>query len=206
MVRIMALDTAGSRTSVLLDNGEKYWFRNEDLAGTGIFEGAEMPDDSFFQWLKLRQYPRALNQAVAMLARRPCSSGEISSRLVRNRYASEVIELVVYKLEKENLLNDVEFCNQWIQYRLTRGYGPSVIRRELRSKGIAQGMIDTAFESLNEEDAMDKAESLARKAWLRKNPEEDLRKTRQKVIGLLVRKGYSWDTAKAACKSAESKL
>ena len=206
MVRIMELDTTGSRTSILLDNGEKYWLRYEDLAGTGIYKDAEMSEDVFFHWLKVRQYPRALNQAVAMLARRPCSSGEITSRLSRHRYTSEVIELVVYKLEKEKLLNDMDFCNQWIQYRLNRGYGPAVIRRELRSKGIAQEMIDTAFDSVNEEDGLDKAEALARKAWMRRKPDEDFRKFRQKVTAMLVRKGYSWDTARAACKSAENKL
>ena len=67
-------------------------------------------------------------------------------------------------------------------------------------------MIDTAFESINEKVGMEKAESLARKAWMRRKPDEDIRKSRQKIIGLLVRKGYSWDTAKAACKYAENKL
>lgn len=206
MVRIAELNKAGPYTSILLESGEKYWLRNEDLAGTGIYESAEISADTFYHWLRVRQYPRALNQAVAMLARRPCSSGEITSRLTRYRYSSEVIELVIYKLEKEKLLNDTDFCNQWIQYRLNRGYGPGVIRRELRSKGISQEIIDAAFDSVKEEDGMEKAESLARKAWLRRKPDEDLRKTRQKVIGFLVRKGYSWDTAKAACKSAESNL
>ena len=55
-------------------------------------------------------------------------------------------------------------------------------------------------------DRIEKAEVLARKAWMRTKPDKDLRKSRQKVIAFLVRKGYSWDTARAACKSAESKL
>ena len=206
MVRIMELNTEGSRTSILLDNGEKYWMKTNDLAGTGIFEGAEISQESFSYWLRIRQYPGALNRAVAMLARRPCSAGEIKSRLARNRYADEIIELVIYKLEKENLLNDRDFCDQWIQYRLNHGYGPGVIRRELRMKGVAQEMIEAALESFDEDDSMEKAEVLAQKAWMHTKPDEDLRKRRQKVIGFLVRKGYSWDTAKAACKSAESKL
>ena len=91
----MELNTEGSRTSILLDNGEKYWMKTNDLAGTGIFEGAEISQESFSYWLRIRQYPGALNRAVAMLARRPCSAGEIKSRLARNRYADEVIELTV---------------------------------------------------------------------------------------------------------------
>ena len=206
MVRIMELNSVRSQTSVLLDNGDQYWLRNEDLAGSGIYEGAEMTSDSFLQLIRVLQYPRALNQAVAMLARRPCSTGEIISRLNRNRYASEVIELVVYKLEKEKLLNDNDFCHQWIQYRINRGYGPGFIRRELRIKGIPPEMIDAVFESLDEDEEMEKAVSVAAKAWKRKKPDEDINKCRQKIIGLLVRKGYSWDMAKAACKSAEIEM
>ncbi|MBR5961271.1 MAG: regulatory protein RecX [Clostridia bacterium] len=206
MVRIAELLVSGSQVTVILESGEKYWLRNEDLAGTGFYAGAEMPADSFYRWLRVRQYPRALNQAVAMLARRPCSKGEISSRLTRNRYASDVIELVLYKLQKEKLLDDRDFCNQWIQYRLNRGYGPAFIRRELRMKGVDEEIILSALESLDEEDGMEKAEALARKAWNRRKPDEDLQKSRQKVIGFLVRKGYSWDAAKAACKAAENNL
>ena len=48
MVRIMELKADGSQTSILLDSGEKYWLKNNDLAGTDIFEGAELSRESFF--------------------------------------------------------------------------------------------------------------------------------------------------------------
>ena len=45
---------------------------------------------------------------------------------------------------------------------------------------------------------------LARKAWSKIKPGEDPRKSRQKVISSLVRKGYDWDIARQASDTAES--
>ena len=84
--------------------------------------------------------------------RRPCSKGEITARLQRGKYTSEVVDLVIYKLEKEKLLNDREFCEQWVQYRLGRKYGPAFIHRELRTKGIPEALIIvyTSLTTLND--------------------------------------------------------
>lgn len=150
-----------------------------------------------------KDYARALNRAVAMLARRPCSKKEIADRLRRAGFAEETAELVLYKLEKEKLLDDEAFCEQWIRYRLSGKYGPAVIRRELRLKGISEDMIDSAFDLLDEEDQRENALSVARKAWKRTKPTDDVRKNRQKVIASLVRKGYSWEEARIACSLAE---
>ena len=49
MVKIMELNKAGSQISILLDNGEKYWLRYEDLAGTGIYKDAEIIEMSAIQ-------------------------------------------------------------------------------------------------------------------------------------------------------------
>ena len=144
-----------------------------------------------------------MNHAVSMLARRPCSRGEIRSRLVSRRYMEDVADLVVYKLEKENLLNDREFCDQWIRFRTARHFGPAVIRRELRMKGIPPDMIEEALAQAEPPDHEDHALVLARKAWARSKAGEDVRKTRQRVITSLIRKGYSWEDARIACDKAE---
>ena len=145
MVTVKDISRIRASVCILLDSGEKYWLREADLPAAGIREGISFETEDFLQKIRLCQYPHALNHAVSMLARRPCSRKEITSRLIRLRYTEDVAELVAYKLEKEKLLDDGEFCEQWIQYRLSKGYGPSVIRRELKMKGIPDGMIDKAL-------------------------------------------------------------
>ena len=188
---------------IQLDTGEKIWLNRSDLNEGGFSEGQEVDEPSFQQFVLLHQYPRALNLAVSMLARRPCSKGEIHSRLLHRRFTGEVADLVVCKLEKEKLLDDEDFCEQWIRFRISGHYGPSAIRRELLMKGIPSGMIESVFERLQISDVQEHALVLAQKAWKRIRPGEDIRKSRQKVIASVVRKGFSWDTAKSACEAAE---
>ena len=203
MVTVTDISFMRSSACVTLDNGDQFWFRRDDLSSAGFREGASFEKEDFLQHVRLLQYPRALNHAVSMLARRPCSTGEIRSRLLRLRYTEEVADLVLYKLDKEKLLDDADFCLQWIRSRTARRYGPAVIQRELRMKGISEDMIETAFEQAGENGEEDNALALARKAWKRIRPGGDVRKDRQKVISSLVRKGYDWDTARYACDAAE---
>lgn len=203
MVTIMEITNIRTSCCIRLDNNEQYWIRRSDLPASGFREGAEINKDAFMQQIRIFQYPHALNHAVSLLSRRPCSKKEILSRLVRLRYTEEVAGLVVYKLEKENLLNDRDFCEQWIRFRLSKPLGTSLIRRELSMKGIPLEMIDEAFTAFDVNDEQENAYALARKAWKRISINEDPRKSRQKVIASLVRKGYDWDTACTAYERAK---
>ena len=203
MVTIIEIRYIHSFGYIRLDSGEEFWLRQEDLHAAGFHEGAEYNKDFFLHQIRLLQYPHALNHAVSMLSRRPCSKNEITSRLTRLMYTAEVTELVVYKLEKEKLLNDADFCEQWTRFRISRHMGPSVICRELRMKGISEDIISAALNHINQDEEYENAVFLARKAWNRIRSGGDIRKNRQKVILSLVRKGYDWDTARSACEYSE---
>ena len=206
MVTVTEMENVRAYFCIHLDNGTRWWIRRDDLPQAGFRQGSAYEEDAFQERIRLCQYPRALNHAVSMLARRPCSAKEISDRLKRLRYTEEVAELVVYKLQKENLLDDAAFCEQWIRYRLSAGFGPSVIRRELRMKGISAGMIDEMLAERPADEEDENAVRLALKAWKRTGTSGDIRKCRQKVIAALVRKGYDWDTARTACEKAENEM
>ena len=204
MVLITEIRQVRSFCCIVLGSGEQYWLRREDMPSAGFSEGTEYDLVDFMNRIRICQYPRALNHAVSMLARRACSKKEISDRLIRLRYTEDVAELVIYKLEKEKLINDADFCEQWIRFRLSRRIGPSVIRRELKIKGIPEDMISAALSKTDADEERNNAVSLARKAWKRTDSAEDMRKRRRKVIESLVRKGYDWDTARTACDEAEN--
>ena len=73
MVTIQEIVKNRSRVTVRLDNGEQFWLTQSDLLSQGCYEGQEFDPETFYHWIRVCQYPRALNQAVSMLARRPCS-------------------------------------------------------------------------------------------------------------------------------------
>ena len=206
MVTIVSLSQVRGLVCLQLDNGEQYWIPQAGLRGTSLTEGQTLEEAEFHRLVLLCQYPAALDRAVAMLARRPCSTGEIRRKLRSGRYMSDVIDLVLFKLEKEKLLNDEEFCDQWARYRLDAGYGPRRILQELKMKGIPESMAEEALMRADGEGSAEHAAVLALKTWNRMKDSEDRFKTRQKVIAALVRKGYDWDTAKSASDAAEETL
>ncbi len=203
VVTIVTVTPVRNLVRIQLDSGAEYWLRKQDMYALSCLEGNEVDEEVFLQQVRLLQYPRALNHAVSMLARRPCSRHEVFSSLQRHRYTEEIAALVVYKLEKENLLNDESFCEQWIRYKQDCRFGKKRILLELRQKGIPEDLARSALENTEDPDNSSGAFSLALRAWNRTKPEEDIRKSRQKVIACLVRKGYDWETARSACDAAE---
>jgi regulatory protein len=201
MVTIKTVEFVRSSACLTLDDNRKIWLTRSAFLESGWAEGLSVETEAFDRFVQLHQYPHALNQAVSMLARRPCSKGEISRNLNQHHYTDEVIELVIYKLEKEKLLDDRDFSELWIQNRIGK-YGVRRIRQELRRKGIPEGTADEALSRVSDEQQLENATVLAVKAWSKTKSGEDPRKSRQKIIASLVRKGYGWDIAIQAVDSA----
>ena len=102
----------------VMESGEQFWITRSQMAERETIEpGQEIDTDELRQWLLPRQYPVALNDAVALLAQRAHASGEIAQKLRRKLYMEDTIEMVLYKLEKERLLDDEAFAREWAASR-----------------------------------------------------------------------------------------
>lgn len=202
MVTLLHVEKIRSMNVLTFDNDLRIWLSGRDFIDTGWTTGQSFEDEELFSTVRLYQYPRALNQAVSLLARRPYSTGEIRKNLKNHHYTADVIDLVIYKLEKEKLLNDQEFSEIWACNRSAR-YGVNRLRQELRYKGVSSDTIDNTLSNISDEEQLSAAASLAKKAWSRIRPSEDRRLMRQKVIASLVRKGFDLDIARQASAAAE---
>ena len=125
------------------------------------------------------------------------SRKEIEDRLHFAHYDREVISLILYKLEKENLLDDQEFSRQWVQSRMKK-YGSARITRELQMKGLDRETAESALEEYSEEDELRSAALLAEKKIRSVRSETDRKVLFRRVTGMLVRRGYSWEIARKA--------
>ena len=206
MVKILRIEYIRTMVCIILEDHEEFWLRKKDFAALRWSEGMEMDREQFIQSVHLCQYPCALNKAVEMLARRPCSKEEIRKKLQFSRFSEEVTDLVIYKLEKEKLVNDHAFADQWVRYRSEGKYGPGRIVQELRYKGISEETVQSALQQMDPDDQLENAVVLAEKSLKRKNAETDIRKQKQKVTASLVRKGYDWETARKACELALNRM
>src|SRR5450631_3476204 len=89
--------------------------------------------------------------ALRFLKIRPRSVMELKEKLVLKSFSEEDIKAVIYDLIVSGLLDDRAFTKSWINYRLARPFGFRRIMQELKTKGIDQEIIDSAFAELEGE-------------------------------------------------------
>lgn len=169
-------------------------------------EGQSIDMDEYDQWLMLRQYRHALDKAVAFLASRARSRKEMEEKLLRCGYRPCTVEMVLYKLETENLLDDADFAKQWVEARVNHKLGRNRIAQELRRKGISADEAEAAMEDIDPDDQLSAAITLVEKALTRTRPGEDPRKTASRITAMLARRGFGWDVAREAISQAMSSL
>lgn len=166
--------------------------------------GDPIDQEEYDQWLLLHQYRQALEKAVAFLAARARSRREIEEKLLHAGYRPATVEMVLYKLEKENLLNDGDFARQWVESRAANRIGRTRIAQELRRKGVSTEEAEAALNAIDDDDQLADAVSLTEHAYRRAAPDEDVRKTASRLAGMLARRGYSWDIAREAIQQVMS--
>ena len=198
---IRSVETIRNKTKITFESGWQVWFLNRQEFPFPLSEGTEVDRTSFEKTILLMQYPSALDRAVAMLARRPHSKGEISRQLKNAHYDHEVISLVLFKLEKEKLLNDLDFARQWVESRMQK-YGANRIRQELRLKEIPPEIIDEVLETATEEEQIQQAAAFVRKKLRTFHASDDRQKVFRNIVAALVRRGFSWETARQAFQIA----
>ena len=163
-------------------------------------EGQPLDLEEYDNWLMVRQYRFALDRAVGYLAARARSKHEIEQKLLQAGYRPCTVEMVIYKLERENLLDDADFARQWVESRSAHKLGRSRIAQELRRKGVSQVEAEEALSSIDDDDQLSSAIALAEKAAARIKPSEDMRKASNRIAGMLARRGYSWDIVQEAIR------
>ena len=186
------------RIRVRLDDGLEYVLSESLFRRKPLMVSEDIDASEYSRWILLHQYQPALNKAVSLLACRPCSKAEISRKLAYAGYSSETVDLVLYKLEKNNLLDDRDFAQQWIRYRSDSRFGPRRIIQELKLKGVSEEDISSSMQDLDEDEMMNQAVTLAEKKLRHESMEEPVRKLRMKIVNSIVRRGFDWDVARKA--------
>ncbi|HEU4368929.1 MAG TPA: regulatory protein RecX [Methylomirabilota bacterium] len=98
-----------------------------------------------------------------LLARRAWTRAELTARLRRRGAPSDVADAVSADLVARGHLDDAVFARHWVTTRAARGYGAARLRAELRARGVAGALIDTALGALDRSDQLDEARRLARR-------------------------------------------
>ena len=201
---ITAIKKERGKYSVTISDSEDVLVPLALMRERPLKDGQPIDLEEYDNWLTVRQYRYALDRAVGYLAARARSTCEIEQKLLQAGYRPCTVEMVIYKLQRENLLDDADFARQWVESRQTHKLGRSRIAQELRRKGVSQEEAEEALSAIDDDDQLAGAIALAEKAAARIKPGEDQRKVANRITGMLARRGYSWDIAKQAIQQVLS--
>lgn len=126
---------------------------------------------------------------------RPRSVKEMAQRLKQKGHRGFIIARVIDELEEKKFLDDRAFTKLWIGDRITlKPTGKSLLVRELKSKGVADAVIEEAFDEFRGAyDEYEIANPLAlRKAERLKGIDEE--KAKKRLLDFLSRRGFSYNT------------
>lgn len=120
---------------------------------------------------------------------------KISQFATKRKIISSIIDQVLLYFKDHNFINDHDFALWWTdQRRRTTPRGDRFITMELKEKGIDSDIIKEVLQEKQE------GESEEDRAWKLVHPKIKIlsklpeKKMKEKIIGMLLRRGFDWDT------------
>lgn len=139
----------------------------------------------------------AYRVALNMIERKPRTTAELATALRRKGYVQEAIEGCLTRLQHNGLLDDAGYARRFAEQRATnQRKGRMLIRQELLQRGVGRSDAEEAVSAIDADVERQAALALARKRWPQTKGSDYER--RMKLIGMLLRRGYSQSIAREA--------
>ncbi|MCY4146919.1 MAG: RecX family transcriptional regulator [Chloroflexi bacterium] len=189
------------RVKLYLD--DEYAFQLPLLEAAGLSCGQELRQQEIAALLEAGALQNAYDRAVRFLARRPRSAEEVRRYLLSKEVGVSVIAVVLERLQARAWLDDVEFARYWVDQRQRhKPMGARALRYQLRQKGVAEAVIEAALECLDETDAAYRVAQSRLARYRGQTP----RAFRQKLGGLLMRRGFAAETVRQTTMRCQQEI
>ena len=149
-------------------------------------------------------HSQARNIVLNQLNFMPRSRKELETALAKRHIESDVAKSVLDRFEEIGMVDDAAYAELLIRSRCnTKRVSRSVLRQQLRQKGVDQEIIEEALLAVSDADELRMATELVeRKARAMSRLEPEVRKRR--LFGLLARKGYNTSIALRVIQDLEA--
>lgn len=155
-----------------------------------------MPSDDF---AKLEQ--RAKNILLHRLSRSMRTRHELSIALKKREIPDEVAILVLDRFEEAQLIDDKVFAEAFVRARLQMGKSASMIRRELKQKGVSDSLVMQSTAEISADQEQQLASELASQRY-RRMTGLDRAVAERRLMGYLQRRGFAQQLAHRAVREA----
>ncbi|HPY33675.1 MAG TPA: RecX family transcriptional regulator [Anaerolineaceae bacterium] len=141
---IEAQKRSRQRVNISLDG--EFAFSLDRLTAAWLKPGRKLSAEEISRLREQDEVESAHTRALHFLSFRSRSTKEMQDYLTRKGCSPKLIASVLARLEEEGYLNDARFSREWVENRSAfRPRGISLLRAELRGKGIPNDVIDTTL-------------------------------------------------------------
>ncbi len=141
----------------------------------------------------------AMESAIRALTVRARSEAELATRLRRRGFPDDVVNEVLARLRRLGYLDDRAFAAAWVaERRRANPRSAALLRRELRSKGVAPEIVEEVVQ-VGEEEDLAEARRLVEK-YRSRYSRLDAEVARRRLVGLLQRRGFSWSVIRTVLR------
>lgn len=193
--------------NVFIDGEFVFGLDAEMLVKEKLIEDKTLSEEEVTRLKEVSLYSKLLNNALNFLSFRPRSKKEMSQSLKAKIYkllgkrdqdlCVKLEKQVISKIESLGYLNDHEFAKWWVEQRTAskNPRGPSLIKKELFSKGVDWKTIEEALKLVRKEDSKNRLVIMLKKKGelLRNKP---ILEQRRKLYDFLLRRGFSFDVTR----------
>ncbi|WCF11663.1 RecX family transcriptional regulator (plasmid) [Paenibacillus thiaminolyticus] len=154
--------------------------------------------------LNAEEMQKTFDSAVTLLSYRLRSEKELINRLRQKGFEENRIAKTIAKLKSYGYINDESFARSLAKDKQNiKKLGFRGVKYELKQKGVNQDIIQEIENDLyDEERELEQAIFLCEKKLRVLGENLESPKIKQKMLQFLIRKGYSFEIAKAAISSA----
>ena len=193
ITKIEAQQRAG-RYNIYVNGRYAFPVSEDVLIRYRLLKGTELTDELIATLQSADDQSKAYELALNYLSYQQRTEKELSDYLVKKEVPETTIAPVMARLIDDKLLDDSHYAHSYVRtMKRTSDKGPSVIRRQLKQRGVKDKLIDNALaEDYQSEEQLDRLYELVEK--LKRQYQKLTPKIqRQKVQQRLVEKGFSFD-------------
>jgi regulatory protein len=182
------------RVNVFLDGEFSFSLDRQLLLSLKLKENQSLTQDEIEKILKENEMDKWWGRTLKFLSYRPRSEKEILNYLSRKEVGESLAKLIIEKLKKYKLVNDVDFARWVVEQRQGRqARGKRAISLELKNKGLKSELIEEVIsETIDSKVELENALKIA-SIKVKKLSREIPQKKKEKLTGFLLRRGFGWE-------------
>lgn len=145
---------------------------------------------------------RAKEVALTYLAYQDRTEWQVRNKLDQKGFTGDVIDAVIVRLRRVNLLNDHEYARRFVETRIEdRPMGEMRLTHDLLKRGIPRDVIDDVLSEFGNGIGSEQSALTVLRQYSYRYRGLAPEKTKQRMFGLLSRRGFDADTARRAVEN-----